>query len=79
MIKFGNLTIQIGDKVLYELDIIAKNDIRKKEIADYYKEFLYNMSYYLTNIILDKWADFWYHNNALKNKHNRFVLYAGIV
>ena len=54
MIKFGNLTIQIGDKVLYELDIIAKNDIRKKEIADYYKEFLYNMSYYLTNIILDK-------------------------
>ena len=54
MIKFGKLTVRIGDKVIYEFDILAKNDVRKKEIIDYYKDFLCNMSYYLTNIILDK-------------------------
>lgn len=38
------MTVKIDDDVIYELDILAKNDIRKKEIFDYYKDFLRNMS-----------------------------------
>lgn len=42
--KIGKLVVTIDDNVIYELDILAKNDIRKKEILDYFKDFLYNMS-----------------------------------
>lgn len=33
----------ISDNVICELKILAKNDIRKKEIWDYYMDFLKNM------------------------------------
>ena len=36
--------VKIDENIIYELDIIAKNDIRKKEIKDYYIDFMKNMS-----------------------------------
>lgn len=47
MIKYGKITVKIEEEIIYELDILAKNDVRKKEILDYYKDFLYNMNEYL--------------------------------
>ncbi|MCI9366064.1 MAG: hypothetical protein HFJ54_05900 [Clostridia bacterium] len=41
------MIVKIDDDIIYELNIYAKNDIRKKEIIDYYKEFIYNMNKYL--------------------------------
>ncbi len=38
--SIGKLTVKIGNKIIKELNIIAKNEIRKKEIFDYIKEFL---------------------------------------
>lgn len=40
----GKLTVRIDDNVIYELKILAKNDIRKKKVFDYYKNFVTNMS-----------------------------------
>lgn len=37
-IMCGKITIQIGDYMIYEVDILAKNTIQKKGIFDYYKE-----------------------------------------
>jgi len=44
MMLFGKITVKIEDNIIYELDIIAKNNIRKKEIKDYYMDFMKNMS-----------------------------------
>lgn len=41
--KIGKLTVRIDDNIIYELDILANNDVRKKMINDYYKDFLSNM------------------------------------
>lgn len=48
MIKYGKLTVKIDKEIIYELSIFAKNEIRKKEILDYYKDFFKNMKNYLT-------------------------------
>ena len=52
MINYGKMTVKIEDEVIEELDIIAKNDIPKKRIFDYYKDFIYNM-----NAIIE--GEFW--------------------
>ena len=44
--KVGELVVRIDDNVIFKLNIIAKNDVRKKEIFDYYNDFLKNMSYW---------------------------------
>ena len=35
---YGKITISIEDKVIYEVNILAKNSIRKKEVKDYVVE-----------------------------------------
>lgn len=47
MINCGELKIKIDKDTIYTLDILAKNNIRKKEILDYYKDFISNMNKYL--------------------------------
>lgn len=42
MIKYGNLTLKIGDEIIIDLDISVKNDIRKKEIFDYFKQLIFS-------------------------------------
>lgn len=37
-IKSGKITVLIGDETIYEIDIFAKNSIRKKGIWDYLEE-----------------------------------------
>ena len=46
--EIGKLRVKIEDKIIYELGIYTKNDIPKKNVFDYYKEFIYNMSSYLS-------------------------------
>ena len=46
--EIGKLRVKIEDKIIYELGIYTKNDIPKKNVLDYYKEFIYNMSSYLS-------------------------------
>jgi len=36
--KVGKIYIKVGEETIYEIDILAKNEIRKKEIWDYLKE-----------------------------------------
>lgn len=38
------MTVKIGENVIQELDIFAKNDVKKKKVLDYYKDFLTNMN-----------------------------------
>lgn len=47
MINYGQITVKIDKSIIYTFDIIAKNEIQKKKILDYYKDFLYNMNKYL--------------------------------
>ena len=47
MIKYGEMIVKIGEDIIYKLDIVAKNNIRKKEIWDYYKDFLCNITDYI--------------------------------
>ena len=42
MIKYGKLTVKIDNKIIKELNIFVKNDIRKKEVSDYFKELLFS-------------------------------------
>lgn len=49
-IEVGKLRVKIEDKIIYELGIYISNDIPKKNVFDYYKEFIYNMSNYLSII-----------------------------
>ena len=48
--EIGKLRVKIEDKIIYELGIYTKNDIPKKNVFDYYKEFIYNMYSYLSII-----------------------------
>lgn len=45
--KYGKITIKIDDNIIYEISIKAKNDIQKKDIWDYYKELISNISDYI--------------------------------
>ena len=38
------MIVKIDDNIICKLKILAKNNIRKKEVWDYYKNFLKNMS-----------------------------------
>lgn len=38
MISFGKIKISIADEVIYEVDILAKNNVRKKTVKDYIEE-----------------------------------------
>lgn len=43
MINFGTLEVKIDNEVINSLDIFAKNEIRKKEVFDYFKQLLSNL------------------------------------
>lgn len=38
MIIFGNLIVKVDEKSIFNLKIFAENDIRKKEVFDYFRE-----------------------------------------
>ena len=38
------MTVKIGDNVIKELNIFAKSDVQKKQILDYYKDFIININ-----------------------------------
>lgn len=38
------MTIKIGTQKIEELNIFIKNDIRKKEIFDYFKQLIYSLN-----------------------------------
>ncbi len=40
MIICGKLTIKIDNEIIRELKIFAKNDVPKKKIFDYFKDFI---------------------------------------
>ena len=46
--EVGKLIVKIEDKIIYELKIYTKNSIPKKNVFDYYKDFIYNMPSYLS-------------------------------
>lgn len=53
-ILFGNVTIRINNEVIYELDILTRNDIREKKVGDYFLElgekfFRNNLEIWLNN------------------------------
>ncbi len=50
------MEVKIDGEIIAQLNIYAKNDIRKKEVFDYFKE-----------LFLDNLLHFWYHNKALFN------------
>lgn len=50
--KLGNLTVCINNKELYDVRIISKNEIRKKEVMDYFTEMLSNYVIYLNDTIM---------------------------
>ena len=41
----GNMKVKVGGKEIEVLDIYNKEDIKKKEVKDYVKEFLYSIRY----------------------------------
>jgi len=41
--NYGKITISIEDELIYEVDILAKNSIRKKNVKDYMIELLLSM------------------------------------
>ena len=41
----GNMKVEVGGKEIEVLDIYNKEDIKKKEVKDYMKEFLYSIRY----------------------------------
>ena len=41
----GNMKVKVGGKEIEVLDIYNKEDIKKKEVKDYMKEFLYSIRY----------------------------------
>lgn len=47
MIIFGKITIKIDDNIISEINIMARNEIQKKGIWDYYKDFISNISNYI--------------------------------
>lgn len=44
---YGQVTVKIDNEIIYELDIFAKNDIPKKGIWDYYRDFLCSFNKFL--------------------------------
>ena len=44
--EIGKLTVKIEDEVIYELNIYTSNYIPKKNVFDYYKYFISNMTKY---------------------------------
>lgn len=41
---FGKITVREKEKIIYELNIRTKNEIKKKEITDYYIDFIINIT-----------------------------------
>lgn len=46
--NFGKIKLKIGENTIYEIDILAKNNIRKKNIADYLTQLLNELGENLT-------------------------------
>ena len=46
--EIGKIIVKIEDKIIYELKIYTRNSIPKKNVFDYYKDFIYNMPSYLS-------------------------------
>lgn len=44
MINSGKLEVKIDNELIKSLDIFAKNEIRRKEVFDYFKELLLNLN-----------------------------------
>lgn len=39
-INFGKISIYVGENIIYEVDILSKNSIAKKDMWDYLKELI---------------------------------------
>lgn len=55
-IRCGKITVLIGDEIIYEIDIFAKNSIRKKGIWDYFEEVGHKFLENNLEIIIEKSA-----------------------